>query len=131
MLIITALYASLLALIVLWLSYNVSSFRRRQQVDLGDGGHDEGVRHIRAQQNTLEYIPLILILMAIYELNNGLPLMLHIAGIVLVIARVIYPLGLVAKKGASFGRLYGTLLTWLVLLALIIVNLLKVLSTWF
>jgi Uncharacterized relative of glutathione S-transferase, MAPEG superfamily len=130
MLIITALYASLLALIILWLSYNVVNFRRSKQVDLGDGGHDEGIRHIRAQQNTIEYIPLILILMAIYEINNGLPLILHITGIVLVIARIIYPLGLVAKKGASFGRFYGTLFTWLVLLTLIIVNLLKVVSTW-
>ena len=68
--------------------------------------------------------------MAIYEINNGLPLILHITGIVLVIARIIYPLGLVAKKGASFGRFYGTLFTWLILLTLIIVNLLKVFSTW-
>ncbi len=130
MLIITALYASLLALIILWLSYNVVNFRRKKQVDLGDGGNDDGIRHIRAQQNTIEYIPLILILMAVYEINNGLPLILHITGIVLVIARIIYPLGLVAKKGASFGRFYGTLFTWLVLLALIVVNLLKVISTW-
>jgi len=130
MLIITALYASLLALIILWLSFNVVNFRRKRQVDLGDGGHDEGIRHIRAQQNTLEYIPIILILMVVYELNNGLPLLLHITGIVLVIARIIYPLGLVAKKGASFGRFYGTLFTWIVLLTLIIVNLLKVITTW-
>ncbi|GAA4809980.1 hypothetical protein GCM10011365_15130 [Marinicella pacifica] len=130
MLIITALYASLLALIILWLSYNVVNFRRKKQVDLGDGGHDDGIRHIRAQQNTIEYIPLILILMAVYEINNGLPLIQHITGIVLVIARIIYPLGLVAKKGASFGRFYGTLFTWLILLTLIIVNLLKVISTW-
>ena len=72
MLIITALYASLLALIILWLSYNVVNFRRKKLVDLGDGGHDEGIRHIRAQQNTLEYIPLAILLMAIYEINNGL-----------------------------------------------------------
>lgn len=130
MLIITALYASLLALIILWLSYNVVNFRRKRQVDLGDGGHDDGIRHIRAQQNTIEYIPLILILMAVYEINNGLPLILHITGIVLVIARIIYPLGLVAKKGASFGRFYGTLFTWLVLLVLIVLNLLKVVSIW-
>ncbi|MCX7544415.1 MAPEG family protein [Marinicella gelatinilytica] len=130
MLIVTALYASLLALIVLWLSYNVVNFRRKKQVDLGDGGHDEGIRHIRAHQNTLEYVPIIIILMAVYEINNGLPLLLHISGIVLVIARIIYPLGLVAKKGASFGRFYGTLFTWLVLLTLIIVNLFKVISAW-
>ena len=130
MLIITALYASLLALIILWLSYNVVNFRRKKLVDLGDGGHDEGIRHIRAQQNTLEYIPLTILLMAIYEINNGWPLILHIIGIVLVIARIVYPLGLVAKKGKSFGRFYGTLFTWLCLLALIIANFWKVVTVW-
>ncbi|KAA3648615.1 MAG: MAPEG family protein [Proteobacteria bacterium] len=126
MLITTALYASLLALIIFWLSYNVVNFRRKKQVDLGDGGHEEGIRHIRAQQNTIEYIPLILILMAVYELNNGSVLLIHIFGVALVIARIIYPLGLINKRGASFGRFYGTLVTWLVMVGFIVLNLIKV-----
>jgi hypothetical protein len=131
MLIITAFYASLLALIILWLSFNVVNFRRTKRVDLGDGGHADGIRHIRAQQNTLEYVPLAILLMALYELNNGWPIVLHILGTVLLVSRIIYPLGLVSKKGKSFGRFYGTLMTWLVMLAFIILNLWKVITVWF
>lgn len=130
MLQITAIYASLLALIIIKLSFNVVSFRRKNRVDLGDGGDAEGIRHIRAHQNTLEYIPITLILFAAYELNNGNHLLLHGFGIALVFARIIYPLGLVSTKGKSFGRFYGTLITWLVLLALAGLNLVNVIMAW-
>lgn len=116
MLHITGLYASILALIVIWLCYQVVVFRRRQRVDIGDGGDATGIRHIRAQQNAVEYIPLAMILFAVYELNGGNPWMLHGMGVALVFARLIHPGGLVKAKGATFGRFYGTLITWLVIL---------------
>lgn len=116
MLIVTGLYAALLTLIILFLCYKVVAFRRTKRVEIGDAGDAVGVRHIRAQQNAVEYIPIALILMAAYELNNGNLLILHITGIALVFARIIHPWGLVSKKGATFGRFYGTLITWLVLL---------------
>jgi len=118
MLIITALYASLLALIVLWLCYKVVVFRRLKGVDIGDNGNELGQRHIRAQQNAVEYIPLVLVLFAVYELNQGSHLILHVMGVALVFARLIHPLGFVGKKGISFGRFYGTLITWLCILLL-------------
>lgn len=118
MLIITGLYASLLTLIILWLCYQVVAFRRSQRVEIGDGGNEIGIRHIRAQQNAVEYIPVTLILMAVYELNNGNMYLLHGLGIALVIGRLLHPMGFVAKKGVSFGRFYGTALTWLVMLLL-------------
>ncbi len=118
MLNITALYASLLALIIIWLCYKVVVFRRVKGVEIGDGGDERGTRHIRAQQNAVEYIPFTLILFAVYELNNGNHLILHGIGMALVFARLIHPLGFVSKKGVSFGRFYGTLITWLVILFL-------------
>ncbi|WP_223789641.1 MAPEG family protein [Marinicella meishanensis] len=118
MLHITGLYASLLALIVIWLCYQVVVFRRRQRVDIGDGGDAVGIRHIRAQQNAVEYIPLALILFAIFELNGGNPWMLHGIGTALVLGRLLHPGGLVKGKGATFGRFYGTAITWLVILLL-------------
>lgn len=118
MLIITGFYASLLTLIIIWLCYRVVVFRRTQRIEIGDGGNEVGIRHIRAQQNAVEYIPISLILMAAYELNNGNMYLLHGLGIALVIGRLLHPLGFVAKKGVSFGRFYGTALTWLVMLFL-------------
>jgi len=129
MLIITSLYASLLALIIIWLCYKVVVFRRIKRVDIGDGGDATGIRHIRAQQNAVEYIPIALILFAVYELNNGNHLLLHAMGITLVIGRLIHPLGFVSKKGISFGRFYGTLLTWLVILLLAGLNIGKFIGT--
>ena len=122
MLHITALYGSILALILLWLAYNIVKFRRTEQVELGDGGSEKGVRHIRAQANAIENIPITLLLFAIYEINGGSMYVLHAIGILLVFARIIHPLGLVSKKGVSFGRYYGTLITWLAIIALALLN---------
>jgi len=118
MLTITGLYAALLSLVILFLCYKVVVFRRVKRIEIGDAGDAKVQRHIRAQQNAVEYIPIALILMAAYELNNGNHLILHITGLALVFARIIHPWGLVSKKGANFGRFYGTLITWLILLFL-------------
>ena len=123
------MYASVLALIIIWLCYKVVVFRRIKRVDIGDGGDATGIRHIRAQQNAVEYIPIALILFAAYELNNGNHLMLHAIGITLVIGRLIHPWGFVSKKGISFGRFYGTLLTWLAILLLAGLNIGKFIGT--
>lgn len=119
---ITALYASLLSLIILWLSFNVVRFRRKEKVGLGDGGHRQGQKVIRAQANTLEYIPMILVLFVIAEINGAASWLLHLLGLSLLVARIIYPLGIMKTSGTSFGRFYGTLITWLVLIVLALLN---------
>ena len=87
---------------------------------MGDG---VGIRHIRAQQNAVEYIPIVLILMGAYELNQGNLYLLHAVGVLMVLARLMHPSGFVNRKGVSFGRVYGTALTWLCMLILAIANL--------
>lgn len=119
---ITALYAACLSLIVLWLSFNVVRFRRKEKVGLGDGGHRQGQKVIRAQANTLEYVPMILILFTIAEINGAASWLLHLLGLSLLVARIIYPLGIMKTSGVSFGRFYGTLITWLVLIVLALLN---------
>ncbi len=118
MLTITGLYASILGIIILWLCFKVVKFRRSQRVDIGDGGDAIGIRHIRAQQNAVEYVPIALILFAVCEINGGNPIVLHVLGIALVFARLIHPGGLVNGKGATFGRFWGTAITWLVIVFL-------------
>ena len=131
MLTITGLYASILGLIILWLCYNVVKFRRGKRVDIGDGGDEMGIRHIRAQQNAVEYIPIALILFAVCEINGANSWLLHGVGIALVIARLLHPGGLVNGKGATFGRFYGTLITWLVILFLAGYNLFQCIGRMF
>lgn len=124
MLLITGLYASILALIILALAANVVKFRRSQKVGLGDNGDSKGIQTIRAHANTVEYIPILLILMAIYEANSGNSMILHGIGIATVIARILYAIGLNQSSGVSFGRFYGTLITWLIIIGLSVLNLL-------
>lgn len=123
---ITALYAGILALIVLALAINVTVHRVKLQVSLGDGSKPQMLRMIRLHGNAAEYIPLALLLMAIYELNGGWPMALHIVGIALVASRVVQTGGMWATDMPNIGRQIGQSLTWLSLAALAALNLWKV-----
>lgn len=119
---ITALYTGLLALMFIVFSYNVASNRKRLGVGAGDGKNDELLKAIRIHSNFIEYVPFILILMSIYEVNQGNSVVIHACGILLLIARVAHHLGLAKTLGASKGRLMGVLLTWLIIILLALLN---------
>ena len=94
---ITALYAGILALIVVALAINVTVHRVKLRVPLGDGGNPQMLRMIRLHGNAAEYIPLALVLMAIYEINGGWHTALHIVGIALIAGRVLQTWGMWAN----------------------------------
>ncbi len=122
MLHITGLFAALLGLLMIFLALKVVKFRRTKSVGVGDNGDKEGQLAIRAHANFVEYVPMALLLMAIYELNGGSSLILYILGGLLVFARVIHGLGLSKSAGKTFGRFYGTLLTWIITIVLSLLN---------
>ena len=124
---ITAIYASVLALIILALGINVTAHRIKLRISIGDGGHPQMLRMIRLHANAIEYIPIALLLMALYEINGGWHWALHIVGIALVAGRLIQTAGMWANDVAGNGRRIGQLLTWLSLAALALLNLAKVL----
>jgi len=114
---ITALYAALSGFLIIALAANVVRFRLSKHVSLGDGGHNDGNRAIRAHGNTIEYIPLALILMALLEINGGGSTALHIYGILLVGGRIIYSYGmLIPRSSANLARQLGVVTSWLVIL---------------
>ena len=113
---ITAVYAGLLGLLLLVLSALVIKERVRTRVGLGDGGDDQLTRAIRAQANFAEYVPMTVILIAIVEAVGAPAMAVHTLGAMLLIGRVLHPLGLMAPKIASWPRGLGTLLTFVVLL---------------
>src|SRR5437868_15045060 len=108
--IVTAFYAGLLALIFFVLSMRVVQVRGR--VSLGDGGDPVVLRRMRGQANFAEYVPLILLLMAIMELRHVGTLWLHIIGVTLVVGRVLHGVALSFTAKWWFGRFFGTLLTF-------------------
>ena len=69
---------------------------------------------------------LALVLMAIYELNGGWHLGLHIVGIALVAGRLLQTAGMWTTDMPNIGRQIGQSLTWLSLIALAALNLWKV-----
>ncbi len=119
MLQITAFYGAVLALVLLWLSWQVVACRRRFGVGLGHGGNEALARAVRVQANFVEYVPMTLLLLSFAELNRSLPPWgLHLAGAGLLLARLMHAFGLGREAGRSFGRFYGTALNWFVLLFL-------------
>ena len=122
---ITALYAGILSLIMVALAVNVTIHRAKLRVPMGDGGNPIMLRMIRLHGNAVEYLPLALLLMAIYEINGGWHAALHAAGIVLVVARILQSWNMWSTDIAGFGRISGQSLTWLTIVALALLNLWK------
>jgi hypothetical protein len=125
---ITGLYASILALFLIALAFNIIKLRFKYQVGLGDGGEQELIKAIRIHGNFTEYMPIALILLASYELNGGEALYLHIIGIILVTSRILHAMGLSKTIGTSLPRQIGILSTFVALIVLAILNIIKFLS---
>ena len=119
---ITAVYASLFGLLLIFLSSRVVRWRRELSVGLGDGGEESLSRAQRAQANFIEYVPIALLLLAVAESQGLTGWLLHTSGVILVLARLLHAWGLSKSSGRSFGRFWGTLLTWAVILALSFAN---------
>lgn len=114
---ITPLYAGLLALWFLVLSLRVIGRRRSERIHLGDGGDAQMQRRIRAHGNFAEYVPLILLLMLLLEIAGTTPVwLLHTLGVALVVARLLHGYALSFSEHFFFGRFGGTLVTFIVLL---------------
>jgi uncharacterized membrane protein YecN with MAPEG domain len=125
--VITAIYAGILALIIVALGINVTVHRVKLKVPLGDGGNAQMLRMIRLHANAIEYIPLALLLMAIYEINGGWHAALHAIGIALIAGRLIQTAGMWSTEMPGIGRRIGQALTWASFAALALLNLAKVL----
>lgn len=112
---VTALYAAVLALILVALSVRVIAVRRRLRIAVGDAGDDTLARRIRAHGNFTEYVPIALILMLSAEIAGAPDWMLHALGATLVAGRVIHAWSLSARSIP--GRTIGMTLTFIVLVA--------------
>jgi uncharacterized membrane protein YecN with MAPEG domain len=125
---ITAVYASLLALLAVVLVLVVVSLRRSLRIGLGDGGNRDLARAIRVHGNAIESIPLFLVLLGVYELNGRHANALHSFGAIYLLSRVLHAWGLFSSSGVSVGRFSGTAGANGCLIGLAIANLMKVLG---
>lgn len=115
--IVTPLYAGLLALLFVVLSLRVIVRRRDGKISLGDGGDAEMQRRIRGHGNFAEYVPLALLLIALIEIGGVTSIwVLHALGMTLFIARLLHGYALSFSTHFFLGRFLGTILTFLVLI---------------
>ena len=114
---VTLTIAAAAALGNLVLAYRIVRVRLKDRILLGDGGRPDLVARTRAQANFVEYVPFVLILMALIEAAGGSPTGLGVAGGVVVAARVAHAIGM-DRPTANPLRAGGALLTWAVLLGL-------------
>jgi uncharacterized membrane protein YecN with MAPEG domain len=91
---ITALYAGLLALIVIVLGGVIGPLRLRANISILHGNDMVLATAIRRHGNFTESVPFALILLGFLELNGASPGLLHGLGIALVVSRIAHPLGL-------------------------------------
>ena len=123
MLLITSIITSILTIIFIKLSFAVIALRRKNQVGLGSGGHDDLERAIRAQGNFAEYVPFGIILIACLELNGAPWWLVAIPGIALIVGRLIHAKGIQMPPPDFSKRVLGMKFTFGTLISLVILNL--------
>ena len=111
LLLISPLYAGLIALLFLGLSFRVVQGRYAHKVSIGDGANDDMVKRMRVQANCAEYAPIGVILLVLAELQ-GLPVWsIHIAGSVLLGGRMLHAYGLGSTPQIVPARQWGMYMT--------------------
>jgi len=115
---ITALYAALLVAVLVCLTTRIGVLRAKTGISILDGGNDRVAVEMRRHGNFVEHVPLLIVLMAIVEINEGSPVFLHVVGIALIICRVAHPLGLRHDRVQTPLRLIGAVGTSLITIAL-------------
>lgn len=124
---VTAVFAAITALLMLFLAWRVTTFRRKHNTGLGDSGERDFEVAIRAHANLVEYAPIALILMAIGELNGVYVIYVYAVGMLFVVGRLLHAWGFIQSRGGShMGRLVGTLFTWVSILLMAVLTLANV-----
>ena len=116
-LIITPYYAAALAVFYVLLAVLVIRQRFKNRVGLGDGQKPGLVTAIRVHGNFAEYVPLLLVLLLMLEIQQAPLWQLHFVGGLTVAGRILHAIGLNKTHGTSAPRFIGMVSTFVALLA--------------
>ncbi len=127
---VTAFYASILAIIFVFLSRNTIVVRWSTKIPIGDGGDPMLLRRMRVHGNFAEYVPFALLLIGLAE-GQGAPVtLLHTLGVVLVVGRIVHAVG-VSREPENFRyRVAGMTATFMVIAVAAIINLSQSAGSW-
>lgn len=123
MITVTPIYAALIAFLFVLLSLRVIVARRQSRVALGDGGDLILRRRLRAHGNFAEYAPLVIVLMALAELQGSANGLLHMVGLLLLGGRLVHALGVSREPEDYRLRVCGMALTFTALIMGALANL--------
>ena len=107
----TPLYAGLLVALYLFLTFRIILYRRRELVDMGDGGKMLLRRYVRAHANFAEYAPLGLLLLALLELGVWPFWLVHLLGLLLLAGRLAHAWAFSVEALRGPPRAVGMVLT--------------------
>ncbi|MDZ7824452.1 MAG: MAPEG family protein [Ahrensia sp.] len=114
------IYSALCYLILFWLSLATGKLRGKYKISIGDGGNQHLVRIMRGHANATENMPIFLITLLIAALM-GMPLMVvHIFGIVFVIARALHAHYFIQEQASMKFRMVGFGLSTLAQIVLVL-----------
>ncbi len=108
---IGALYAALIVLMGVGLTYLVINQRRTKQIGIGDGGDRTAARMIRVHGNFCENAPFALALLILLPLLGASGWTIHAVGALFLGGRIAHAVGLSGSAGTSLGRIAGMILT--------------------
>lgn len=102
---ITPIFASILALMLVGLSINVIKERRKSKTGVGDNNNYELTRKIRAQANLAEYAPTFIILLFFTEYLGLAKWAIALFGIIFVLGRISHAYSLLKAEKYEGSRL--------------------------
>ncbi|MEM7172795.1 MAG: MAPEG family protein [Pseudomonadota bacterium] len=108
---ITPLFAGLLTLVYLFLTFTVIRERGRLSVSLGDGGDPAFERKIRGHGNFVETVPLALLLMVLAELSGAGAGLLYTIGGLLLAGRLVHAWCFIFTAKNMPARVAGMVMT--------------------
>ena len=127
MLLITAFFSSILALIFYKLSINVIKLRRKYKVSLGSSKkHKDLDQAIRAHGNLSEFLPIGLILLACLEVNHLPKIVVFMCGLFFLIGRYLHASSFLKEEIDSSNRVLGMKITHWSIILMAILNIITV-----
>jgi uncharacterized protein len=114
------IYAGLLGVMYFILSIMVIRLRTATKTGLG---HDMDpasplFRAVRIHGNFAEFVPFILLLMALDEMSGRSQIIIHLFGAALILARIAHYMGITKSHGKTTGRLIGGMGTFTIMVTL-------------
>jgi uncharacterized membrane protein YecN with MAPEG domain len=113
---ILPIYASLLAILFVFLSIRTIRLRRSLSIGLGHAENPVMLRAMRVHANFSEYVPLALLLIFLVESLGSSVILVHTLGAALLVARLSHAYGVSQHPEDFRFRVFGMATTFIVLL---------------